>query len=160
MFSEGINWIYIYYLDKFSCFRGWRLSLAINLLTFKPLKQTNQIPAVVWICCKHIQTSVLQQPLWQNVIWCLNFGLWLSKCFAYLWKWCVFHNFSTQITTFDGAKVLLVWFAVASILVQHIRCTCFHLRFTDGIPKCLCRYLSYETTFWLVSNKIKNQHKV
>jgi hypothetical protein len=49
----------------------------------------------------------------------------------------VLDNFSAQVTALDGAEVLLVRLAIASVLVKHVWGSRFSLRFQDGKPELL-----------------------
>lgn len=50
---------------------------------------------------------------------------------------CVFYNLCAQVAGFDGSQVLLVALPVAGVLVEHVRCAGFCLRFDDGVPQLL-----------------------
>ena len=49
----------------------------------------------------------------------------------------VFHNLGAEVAGLDGAQVLLVALAIASILVEHVRGPGFDLGFQDGKPQVL-----------------------
>merc|ERR1719500_1394629 len=49
----------------------------------------------------------------------------------------VLHNLSAQVGALDGAKVLLVTLPVTSVLVEHVRSSCFDLALNNRIPQLL-----------------------
>lgn len=66
----------------------------------------------------------------------LKMGLILSRP-SYLVLVCVFYNLCAQVAGFDGSQVLLVALPVAGVLVEHVWCAGFCLRFNDGVPQLL-----------------------
>ena len=115
---------------------NWSVSL-VWVLSFRNwiiVLIDDSVEVVSYYLCDLMKFFIIKSSVFLNKSWKWNWGEVANSDFIF---WSEFHDFTAEIWALDCSKILLIWFLVGMIFIEHVGISSFNLSINDMRPQML-----------------------